>query len=71
MTLFLLAFDTDYKASVIELVKAVKGVQFLDKPGANGTVKIEIKRQTLDEETTAIREIEDVPGVIDLRALRR
>lgn len=70
MTQFLLAFDTDYKASVLELLRSIQGVRMQDAPGANGTVRVEIKRQTLDDETTAIREIEAIPGVIDLRHLR-
>ncbi|CAG0973239.1 hypothetical protein PLCT2_01476 [Planctomycetaceae bacterium] len=70
MTQFLLAFDTDYKASVLELLRSIQGVRLQGAPGANGTVRIEVKRQTLDDETTALREIEGIPGVIDLRLMR-
>jgi nitrate reductase NapAB chaperone NapD len=71
MTQFIVSFDTDYKESVIELLNEVESVRLLSKPGADGTMRIEIRAANLDEETTAIRSIEDIPGVLDLRMLRK
>ena len=70
MTQFLLAFDTDYKASVLELLRSIQGVRLQGAFGANGTVRLEIKRQPLDDETPAFPETEGIPGVTDLRLKR-
>ena len=70
MTQFLLSFDTDYKASVLELLRAAKGVRLVSAPAADGTVRIEIKAPNLDDETTLLRSVEEIPGVLDVRVQR-
>ncbi|KAA0212075.1 hypothetical protein EDM80_10510 [bacterium] len=70
MTQFLLSFDTDYRASVLELLRATKGVRLVSAPAADGTVRIEIKAPNLDDETTLLRSVEEIPGVLDVRVQR-
>lgn len=71
MTQFLISIDTDYKASVLELLKATRGVRLTQMPQADGTLRIEIKGKTLDDETNTLRVVEEIPGILDVRALMK
>lgn len=69
MSYFIVTFDTDHKAEVMQALKAVPGVVVNGVPLANGTVRIKTVTRTLDDETSAVHAVEDIVGVIDLRLL--
>lgn len=69
MSRFLLAFDIDRQKDVLAAVRGVRGVQVAGMPQADGTVVVRTTTRSLDDETMAIRSLEDIPGVLDLRLL--
>lgn len=69
MSRFILTFDVDRQQEVIKAVKAVPGVMLAGIPQADGTVIVRTTTRTLDDETIAVRNIEDIQGVIDLRLM--
>lgn len=69
MSRFMLTFDVDRQKEVIKAVKALPGVMLAGIPQADGTVIVRTTTRTLDDETIAIRNIEDIQGVIDLRLM--
>lgn len=69
MSRFILTFDIDRQKEVIKAVKALPGVMLAGIPQADGTVIVRTTTRTLDDETIAIRNIEDIQGVIDLRLM--
>lgn len=71
MSEFLLAFDIELRDDVLKAVRAVKGVAVTSIPQADGTVTLRLKTRTLDEETTLIRTVEEIHGVLDLRLLQK
>jgi hypothetical protein len=69
MSRFVLAFDIEQKGDVMARLKRVPGIVVAGIPQADGTVMIRSTTRTLDDETLAIRGVEEIPGVIDLRLL--
>jgi len=69
MSRFLLAFDVELKKEVLAQLRHVHGVAVAGIPQADGTLVIRTLTRTLDDETSAIRAVEEIPGVIDLRLL--
>lgn len=69
MSRFMLTFDIDRQNEVIKAVKALPGVMLAGIPQADGTVIVRTTTRTLDDETIAVRGIEDIQGVIDLRLM--
>ncbi|MBE7490697.1 MAG: hypothetical protein HS108_02875 [Planctomycetes bacterium] len=69
MSRFVLAFDVDQQKDVLAALKTVRGVVIASPPAADGTLVLRTTTRTLDDETAAIRSVEDIPGVIDLRLL--
>jgi hypothetical protein len=69
MSRFVLAFDIEQKGDVMARLKRVPGIVVAGIPQADGTVMIRTTTRTLDDETLAIRGVEEIPGVIDLRLL--
>lgn len=71
MSNFLLAYDIDLQDEVLKAVRAIKGVALTGIPQADGTVTLRLKTRTLDEETSLIRVLEEIHGVVDLRLLQK
>ncbi|MBX3475167.1 MAG: hypothetical protein KF754_12345 [Planctomycetes bacterium] len=69
MSRFLLAFDIEQQKEVLKALKSVRGVVVAGTPQADGTVVIRTVTRNLDDETSAVRSVEDIPGVIDLRLI--
>ena len=69
MSRFMLTFDVDRQQEGIKAVKPLPGVMLAGIPQADGTVIVRTTTRTLDDETIAIRNIEDIQGVIDLRLM--
>ena len=69
MSRFLLAFDVEQKVGVMAALKRVRGIVVAGIPQADGTIVIRTTTRTLDDETSAIRSVEEIPGVIDLRLM--
>lgn len=69
MSDFLITFDTSMQREVLDELKALRGVLITGKPQRNGTLKVRTTTRHLDDETEALRAIEDIPGIIDVRLL--
>jgi hypothetical protein len=69
MSRFVLAFDIEQKGDVMARLKRVPGIVVAGIPQADGPVIIRTTTRKLDDETLAIRGVEEIPGVIDLRLL--
>jgi len=69
MSRFMLAYDIEQQKEVLKALKSVPGVAVAGTPQADGTVVLRTTTRGLDEETSAIRRVEEIPGVIDLRLL--
>lgn len=69
MSRFLLAFDIEQKGDVMARLRKVPGVVVTGIPQADGTVMIRTSTRSLDDETLAVRAVEEIPGVIDVRLL--
>jgi len=71
MSYFIVTFDTERKAEVMQALKAVPGVVVNGVPKANGTVHIKTVTRTLDDESNAVHAVEDIFGVIDVRWIEK
>ncbi len=69
MSDLIVSFDNFLQKEVLEELRTLRGIVVAGKPQRNGTVKIRTTTRHLDDETEAIRSIEDIPGVIDVRLL--
>lgn len=71
MSYFIVTFDNERKAEVMQALKAVPGVVVNGVPMANGTVHIKTVTRTLDDESNAVHAVEDIFGVIDVRWIEK
>jgi nitrate reductase NapAB chaperone NapD len=69
MSDFIVTFDTSMQREVLDELKRIRGVVVAGKPQRNGTLKVRTSTRHLDDETEALRSIEDIPGIIDVRLL--
>lgn len=67
MSHFVLAFDVEQRKEVLAKLHKARGIVVTGIPKADGTITIRTATRHLDDETEAIRSVEDIPGVIDLR----
>lgn len=67
MSNFIVTFDTSMQREVLAELKALRRVIITGKPQRNGTLQIRINTRHLDDETEALRSIEEIPGIIDIR----
>ncbi|MHC4841255.1 MAG: hypothetical protein ACYTDT_09925 [Planctomycetota bacterium] len=67
MSRFILTFDYDHKDDVMKALKKVQGVKVNSLPRRNATVNVQTVTRTLDDETRAVKAMEDIIGVVDLR----
>jgi nitrate reductase NapAB chaperone NapD len=69
MSDLIVSFDNFLQKEVLEELWTLRGIVVSGKPQRNGTIKVRTVTRHLDDETEAIRSIEDIPGVIDVRLL--
>jgi nitrate reductase NapAB chaperone NapD len=69
MSDLIVSFDNFLEKEVLESLRAVRGISVTGKPQRNGTIRVRTVTRHLDDETDAIREVEDIPGVLDVRLL--
>ncbi len=69
MSDFIVSFDNFLEKEVMQKLRTLRGIAVTSRPDRNGTVRVRTVTRHLDDETEAIRSIEDIPGVIDVRLL--
>lgn len=67
MSNFIVTYDVTMQREVLNELKAVRRVIITGKPQRNGTVTVRTNTRHLDDETEALRSIEDIPGILDVR----